>query len=116
MDSNDQKVRMLACSGGSWTTEDGYTMVYRPSTLMRRTLELPFDSTYSQMKSCVGKKLKLSPHYDFRMSYQLPLSSSDENKPVVVEIADDEDVEIFMDIANKASHGLLTLYISDPDY
>ena len=48
------------------------------------------------------------------MTYQFPLSSSNQNKTVVVDIVDDEDVEVFIDMAVKTSHGLVTLYVVEP--
>ncbi|KAI3802468.1 hypothetical protein L1987_30600 [Smallanthus sonchifolius] len=112
MDSHDKKVRILACNGGSWEAHAG-VMKYRPSSLMRRALELPFDTTYSQLRTYLAEKFSFNRDYIycFKMSYKFPPSSSEQKKPVVVKIADDEDVKIFIDIANEASHGPVTLYI-----
>ncbi|KAI7727021.1 hypothetical protein M8C21_007508, partial [Ambrosia artemisiifolia] len=90
MDSQNQKVKIIICTGGTWETIHG-VLRYRP--------------TY------VAKKLNASLETGFRMTYQFPLSSSNKNKTVVVDIADDEDVEVFIDMALKMSHGLVTLYV-----
>ncbi|XP_035845020.1 uncharacterized protein LOC118491379 [Helianthus annuus] len=63
------------------------------------------------MMTCVASKLNASLETGFRMTYQFPLSSSNQNKTVVVDIADDEDVEVFMDMALKTTNGLVTLYV-----
>ncbi|KAI3802471.1 hypothetical protein L1987_30603 [Smallanthus sonchifolius] len=113
MDSQNQKVKIIACTGGAWETVYG-VLRYKPVGLPRRILQLPLNLTYSRLMTCVARKLNASLETGFRMTYQFPLSPSNKNKNVVVDIADDEDVEVFMDIALKTSHGLITLYVVEP--
>ncbi|MFS7951490.1 hypothetical protein Hanom_Chr07g00595781 [Helianthus anomalus] len=112
MDSKVQNVRMFVFNGGGWSKSPSGLEEFMPSRL-RRVLELPFDLTYSQMKSCVAKKFNIF-HFNIskmKMCYEFPFSSPDQNKRANVEIADDDDVKILMDIAKKGSHGPLTLCV-----
>ncbi|MFS7951488.1 hypothetical protein Hanom_Chr07g00595761 [Helianthus anomalus] len=107
-----RKFRILTCTGGSWEVING-VMEYTPLGLMRRTFEIPVELTHSELMTWVARKLNLSVDIGFKMSYQFPLSSSDPNKTVVVDIADDEDVEIFIEMAKEPDHGLITLYVTE---
>ncbi|KAM0011705.1 putative PB1 domain-containing protein [Helianthus debilis subsp. tardiflorus] len=110
-------VRVLACSGGSWEEERNGDMVYTTwdGVLVRRALELPVCGLkYSDLRTLVARKLKLSMQSEFTMSYQYPSSSSsDRNKTTVVGIEDDDDVEAFIDIADEVSPEPITLYVED---
>ncbi|MFS7951493.1 hypothetical protein Hanom_Chr07g00595821 [Helianthus anomalus] len=110
-------VRVLACSGGSWEEERNGDIVYTTSdgVLVRRALELPVHGLkYSDLKTLVATKLKLSMQSEFTMSYRYPSSSSSErNKTIVVGIEDDDDVEAFIDIADEVSPEPITLYVED---
>ncbi|MFS7951473.1 hypothetical protein Hanom_Chr07g00595551 [Helianthus anomalus] len=110
MASQNEKVRIIICTGGAWETIHG-VLRYRPVGLAKRILQLPLNLSYSEMMTCVASKLNASLETGFRMTYQFPLSSSNQNKTVVVDIADDEDVEVFMDMALKTTNGLVTLYV-----
>ncbi|KAJ0795215.1 putative PB1 domain-containing protein [Helianthus annuus] len=110
-------VRVLACSGGWWEEERNGDIVYTTTDgiLVRRALELPVNGLkYSDLKTLVARKLKLSMQSEFTMSYQYPSSpSSNRNKATVVGIEDDEDVEAFIDLADEVSPEPITLYVED---
>lgn len=110
-------VKILVCTGGSWNTDNEIT-TYEPVGLPRRTLHLPTVLKLTELKSMVAKKLNLSES-DFRMTYLFPPSSSDQKKNgthvEVVEIADDEDVEAFIDATDEMTHGSITLYLVESD-
>ncbi|MFS7951497.1 hypothetical protein Hanom_Chr16g01424011 [Helianthus anomalus] len=111
MASNDKRVRFVACTGGSWKIVNEVSK-YMPLGLAGRILQSPLNLTYSELKSKVARKLSLSEKHGFRMSYQVPLSPSHQNTThMVVDIADNEDVEVFLDTALKTSNGLITLYV-----
>ncbi|MFS7951484.1 hypothetical protein Hanom_Chr07g00595671 [Helianthus anomalus] len=111
MTSHDKRVRIFACTGGSWEIVNEVS-TDKPLRLAGRILQLPLNLTYSELKSKVARKFSLSEKHGFRLTYQVPLSSSDQNAThMVVDIADSEDVLVFLDMALKTSNGLITLYV-----
>ncbi|MFS7951474.1 hypothetical protein Hanom_Chr07g00595561 [Helianthus anomalus] len=106
-----EDISIMICTGGTWERVDG-TMEYRPLGSLRRTLECSeFEYIhYSRFKERVAAKVNL-PVDGFRMTYQFPFSSSNQNDAVVVDIADAEDFKVFVKKAFKTTHGPVTLYV-----
>ncbi|MFS7951506.1 hypothetical protein Hanom_Chr07g00595971 [Helianthus anomalus] len=99
----------MICTGGAWKLDNG-VIQYTPLGFMRRTIECQEYVKYTEFKSRVSAKVNL-PFDGFRMTYQLPVSSSNQNNTVVVDIADDEDLQVFIKEALNTTHGPATLYV-----